>query len=319
MSDIRVKSELEASQKRRPGATTGFEAQLEGPRRSAVTPLGLMADFIDGAFVDGRLDDNELQGLRVLAGLRSAAPPAAAPTPQTAAPAPQTAAPAPTPAEATASPPTCDHGPSTGESDPSFMTRVADTLSQSRDLEASEWQVLDIAHRLSRATPDMQMSFLGALLDMMKDGDIDQQDDHEVARLDGFVDGLFALSGPRPTWGSAPHTRSIAQFLREALADNRLGEAELTALRALLDASRSASAPAPLPTPAPTPAATPIERPPRTDAVFEPAPDWATTNRSSAWYQRLQNQIDKIVRSGGLAEDLGANVKNRLRSYDESR
>jgi hypothetical protein len=97
MSDVQVPIDKEYdSTKRRPGAN-GFGDMLSrggSSSNAGATPYSLMADFIDDAFEDCTLDKNEVEGMKVLAGLSPGTKTACPPTVAQPTPAPTRGAPA---------------------------------------------------------------------------------------------------------------------------------------------------------------------------------------------------------------------------------
>jgi hypothetical protein len=299
MSDVRVPIEKEYDNpKRRPGAG-GFKDLLSGggcwPAAGA-NPYSLMSDFIDEAFEDCKLDDNELAGMKVLAGMAPGGQPAA-PKAQCLAPG-QPAPPdkAPCEGQAPASPAACP--PVDGNQPTNFKAEVARTLDKSEDWDSGEHMAVDTAQRLIDASSERQMAFVEQLWQLMSDNDIDQANDGEGSRLDAFVDGLFAVD-PSPTGASKPgdpsanSNNAVREYLCQAMRDNKLSERELAGLRTLLGGA-----------PAEHPARPESPRADRPDA--RPAPDRSTTQR-----QRLNANMDWLISIGAISIDVGEGVKTR--------
>jgi hypothetical protein len=188
MSDVRVPIEKEYDNpKRRPGAN-GFNELLSGRGssiESAASPYSLMSDFIDHAFEgDCKLDQNELGGMKLLAGYEpSTAKPCPPPTVH---PAP---APAPPVAEEncpTAEPPKC---PPEAMSPKEFMQEVGKRAIDSTGCAGAESKMIDQATRLTHARRDQQTAYLDKLTEFILSGQ--QIDDEEAASLDNFVDDLL--------------------------------------------------------------------------------------------------------------------------------
>jgi hypothetical protein len=271
MSDVRVPDEKEHEMaKRRPGAH-GFKDlyATQGHSCTGATPYGLMSDFLGEAFEDGKLDDNELAGMKVLAGL--------APRPEST-PAPVAAQPSPTTEGSTLS------------------TQVGAKLDESKDWDSGEQRVLQLAQRLWNASRKQQDAFMEEMCRLMRDGDISSSD---ASRLDGFVDGLFS----KDTWSSDKPTRRagtdgggynvVRDFLSEAMSNGTISDAEWQALMALLS----------------QPTTTPIDsnryepQPVRADPAerrFDPSTTQAA--RASRW-------IDEMVASGGISYETGERAK----------
>lgn len=302
MSDVRVPIEKEYDNpKRRPGAGN-FKELLAGggclPTAGA-NPCSLMSSFIDEAFEDGTLDDNELAGMKVLAGMTPAGQPA---TPQAASRAPGQPAPpdkAPcegqTPAGAATCPPIDEHEPA------HFHAEVAKTLDKSKDWDSGEQMAADTAQRLINASSEQQMAFLDELWDLMSDNDIDEANDGEGSQLDAFVDGLFAvnpsLTGPsQPSENSASGDNVVREFLCQAMRDKQLSDRELAGLRALLGGSSADQTARP-------------QRPRKDRPDARPAVDRSTTE-----LQRLDANMDWLVRIGAISIDVGEGVKARSRN-----
>jgi hypothetical protein len=181
MSDVRVPIDKECdSTKRRPGAT-GFGDMLSrsgcSPNAGA-TPYSLMADFIDDAFEDNKLCSNELEGMKVLAGLAPGEKPACPPTNVQ------------PPRCETPAPPACPPEPMSPKD---FMKEVGEKAITSKGCSSAEGRMIDLATRLTHANLNQQRSFLGRLDEVIaSDGEIDEA---ESRRLEAFVNDL--LKPPR--------------------------------------------------------------------------------------------------------------------------
>jgi hypothetical protein len=282
MSDVRVPIEKEYDNpKRRPGGGNFKDLLASGSCLPAVAanPHSLMSSFIDEAFEDGKLDDNELAGMKVLAAAeRPAAPPGKMPCEDQ------------TPTSPATSPPA-------GECEPAhFNSEVAKALDKSKDWDSGEQMAADTAQRLMYASNEQQMAFLDELWALMCDDDIDQSGEGEGSQLDAFVDGLFSAGpsptdAPRPSSGNSGRDNVIREFLCQAMRDNKLSEQELAGLRALINGS---------PTAQPT-------RPdhPREDRP-EPRP---VIDRSTTQQQRVDANMDWLVRIGAISIDMGERIK----------
>jgi hypothetical protein len=301
MSEVRVPIEKEYDNpKRRPGAGN-FNDLLAGggclPAAGA-NPHSVMSSFIDEAFEDCKLDDNELAAMKVLAGMTPAGQPAA-PQPECRAPsqpAPPDKAPCEgqTPAGPATCPPVDEHKPT------NFNTEVARTLDKSKDWDFGEQMAADTAQRLINASSEQQMAFLDELWDLMSDDDIDEANDGEGSQLDAFVDGLFAVN-PSRTGASKPGEQSansnnvVREFLCQAMRDNTLSDRELAGLRALLGGSSA-------------------EKTARPERLRNDRPDARpAVDRSTTELQRLDANMDWLVRIGAISIDVGEGVKARSR------
>jgi hypothetical protein len=193
MSDVRVPIENEYDNtKRRPNAS-GFNELLSRGGCSAGAagnPYSLMSDFIDYAYEDCKLDDNELAGMKVLAGLPPSTKPAEPP------PTVHPASVQPGPVQQ----PACEAPPApTQECDPMtphvFMQEVGKRAVQSRGSCGGEGKMIDSASRLTDASRARQDAFLSKI-DEYLCGDC-MIDEDEGLRLDAFVDGLLSSAPPR--------------------------------------------------------------------------------------------------------------------------
>jgi hypothetical protein len=196
MSDVRVPIEKEYDNPKRRSGGNGFSDLLSGRGCStggAANPYSLMSDFIDHAFEgDCKLDQNELEGMKVLAGLTPGEP---------------HVAPAPTSPPA-AAPPMCEPQPECPPptmSAEEFMQEVGKTVVQSKGCTGAESKVIDQAARLTDAVFEQKKAFLNKLGDMARSNCA--IDDEEAAALAGFVDGLLASSAKAP----APHRPGTEQ------------------------------------------------------------------------------------------------------------
>jgi hypothetical protein len=290
MSDVRVPDEKEHEMaKRRPGAH-GFKDlyATQGHSSTGATPYGLMSDFLGEAFEDGKLDDNELAGMKVLAGL--------APRPQpTPAPAAQQPSPQPAPAPS-CNDESCEPSPATEGS--SLPTQVGAKLDESKDWDSGEQRVLQLAQRLWNASLKQQDAFMEEMCRLMRDGDMSSSD---ASRLDGFVDGLFSKdsgSSGKQTPRSGSGTENgrydvVRDFLSEAMSNGTISDAEWQALMALL--SQPTTTPVDSNRYEPQPVrAEPAER------RFDPSTTQAA--RASRW-------IDEMVASGGISYETGERAK----------
>lgn len=288
MSEVRVPIDKEYDNpKRRPGAGN-FKDLIAGSGclpAAGTNPYSLMSSFIDEAFEDCKLDDNELAAMKVLAGMTPAGQPAAPDK-------------APCEGQAPAGPATC---PPVDEHKPThFNTEVAKTLDKSKDWDSGEQMAADTAQRLINASSEQQMAFLDELWDLMSDDDIDEANDGEGSQLDAFVDGLFAVD-PSRTGASKPGEQSangnnvVREFLCQAMRDNTLSDRELAGLRALLGGSSA-------------------EKTARPERLRNDRPDARpAVDRSTTELQRLDANMDWLVRIGAISIDVGEGVKARSR------
>jgi hypothetical protein len=285
MSDVRVPIEKEYDNpKRRPGGGNFKDLLASGGCLPAVgaNPHSLMSSFVDEAFEDGKLDDNELAGMKVLASMapagRPAAPPDKTPCEDQTATSPATSPPA-------------------GECEPAhFKGEVAKALDRSKDWDSGEQMAADTAKRLVSASSEQQMAFLDELWALMCDDDIDESSEREGSQLDAFVDGLFA-SGSSPTddpWPGGVNSgrdNVIREFLCKAMRDNKMSEQELAGLRALINGS-------------------PTEQPTRPDHPREDRPEpRPVIDRSTTQQQRVEANMDWLVRIGAISIDMGERIK----------
>jgi hypothetical protein len=199
MSDVQVPIDKEYDNpKRRPGAN-GFGDMLSRggcSTNAGATPYSLMADFIDDAFEDCTLDNNEVEGMKVLAGLAPGAKPACPPT--VAQPAPAPAPPAEPPrCETPAPPPACAPAPPPCPPEPmspkDFMKAVGEKAVTSKGCSDAESKMIDLSLRLMHANLNQQQSFLGKLDEYIESGC--EIDDEESCRLEAFVNDM--LKPPR--------------------------------------------------------------------------------------------------------------------------
>jgi hypothetical protein len=302
MSDVRVPIEKEYDNpKRHPGAGNFNDLLAGRGSPPAANQFSLMSSFIDEAFEDCKLDDNELAGMKVLAGMTPAGQPAAlkaeCQVPSQPAPPDKARCEDKAPTGPAACPPVDEHKPT------NFNADVAKTLDKSKDWDSGEQMVLRTAQRLICAAREQQMAFTEQLCKFMSDGDIDESTNAEGSRLDAFVDGLFASSAPFAATSSPStehpmlHQQGVIQdVLSEALSNNRLSEGEWAALRALLDGPTSAHR---------NSEAVPAHRPER---PFDPATTAAA--RQSRW-------IDDLVASGGISYETGERAKGASRRRSE--
>jgi hypothetical protein len=167
MSDVRMPIDKELdSTKRRHGANcfSDMLSHNSSSPNARATPYSLMADFIDDAFEDNKLSSNELEGMKVLAGLDPGARPAGPPT--------------------NVQPP-----PPEPMSPEEFMKEVGEKAITSKGGSSAESKMIDLATRLMHATLNQQQSFLGRLDDYIaSDSEIDEAESH---RLEAFVNDLL--------------------------------------------------------------------------------------------------------------------------------
>jgi hypothetical protein len=272
MSDIRVKIEPENDNaKRRTGAGNFSNFLSSGGSGTGLSQRALMADFLDDAWEDHKLDNNELEGMKVLAGMPSGAQ--AAPSPATRCPADETK----------------PHN---------FKAEVAAALDKSKDWDSGEQMAFDTAQRLVDASDEQQMAFVDELWKLISDNDVDEASDGEGTRLDAFVDGLFATN-PSPSGASPPGKHgahkgdAVGEFLCQAMRDNKLNEQELARLRTLINGASEEP-----------PARAESPRAPRPES--RPAPDHSSTE-----LQRLNSNMDWLVSIGAISIDVGERVKAR--------
>jgi hypothetical protein len=119
-----------------------------------------LSDFIEKAFADGKLDDNELKGLKALSGNDGG------------------------------SKDTSKSGDN-GSTPQDFMSQLADIADKSEGFGPGEEKMLDQGKRLMNATPEQRQAFLDKAQSMMDDKDINEKDDKEGSQLESFVDGLL--------------------------------------------------------------------------------------------------------------------------------
>lgn len=194
MSDVRVPIDKETDSAKRRSGASGFSEMLahggSSPNAGA-NPYSLMADFIDDAFDDCKLDHNEVEGMKVLAGYTPCAakpaPPAETPCP------PKAEHPQPPPAAAPCPPreqqPPC---PTEALSPKDFMQEVGKKAVQSKGCSSAEGKMIDLATRLMHANLNQQQAFLGRIDDYIASGS--EIDEAESFRLSAFVDGLLEPS-----------------------------------------------------------------------------------------------------------------------------
>jgi hypothetical protein len=254
MSDVRVPIEKEYDNPKRRHAGTSFGDLMA--RQSCATQPGasvyaLMSDFQDKALSDGKLDDNELAGMRVLAGMTpttQAAQQSSCPSP-----AGTQAMPAQTPPASAATAPTAQPNTQSCDSQPEatptagtarhFNQAVATELDKSKDWDSGETMVMQTAQRLANATLQQRTAFMEQLCKMLADNDIDESGRGEASQLSAFVDGLFAAEMPPKVpsaWSggqatSAPREEVIRNYLRHVLSHDRVSRDELLELRRLVD------------------------------------------------------------------------------------
>ncbi len=292
MSDVRIPDEKELEMgKRRPGAH-GFKDVYASGGSSAANPYSLMSSFIDEAFEDGELDDNEVAGMKALARLAPNSRPAHPPQDGC-----TTAAPAPAPVTT---------APASGD----FESTVNRTLDKSEDWDSGEQMARDTAQRLLGASSNQQWAFLDKLLELMSDNDLDESQDGEGAQLDAFVDGLLAINPPPDNRGGwTPGQRNgysdalVSDYLCKAMSDGKLSAIELDTLRLLLDRS-------------PSNGSAPGGDNPNT---YLPAPNTVRPNTAGPSYatsnvQRSDEGVDAIVARGGISIEIGERAKEVLRS-----
>jgi hypothetical protein len=292
MSDVRIPDEKELEMgKRRPGAH-GFKDVYASGGSSAANPYSLMSSFIDEAFEDGELDDNEVAGMKALARLAPNSRPARPPQDGC-----TTAAPAPAPVTT---------APASGD----FESSVNRTLDKSEDWDSGEQMARDTAQRLLGASSNQQWAFLDKLLELMSDNDLDESQDGEGAQLDAFVDGLLAINPPPDNRGGwTPGQRNgysdalVSDYLSKAMSDGKLSAIELDTLRLLLDRS-------------PSNGSAPGGDKPNT---YLPAPNTVRPNTAGPSYatsnaQRSDEGVDAIVARGGISIEIGERAKEILRS-----
>jgi hypothetical protein len=185
-NDVRVPVEKEYDNpRRRPGAG-GFSELLAGrscSAGSATGPFSLMSEFLDKAFEgDGKLDQNELEGMKVLAGL----------VPGHGRPQPHEAQ-----APCRPEPPKCEPEPSRAPMcAEDFMQEVGKLVVQSRGCAGSEGKAIDQAARLMNAKFEQQAVFLRMLQDMVRShGRIN---DEEANQLASAVDCMLGRHSTRP-------------------------------------------------------------------------------------------------------------------------
>jgi hypothetical protein len=297
MSDVRVPIEKEYDNpKRRPGGTNFNDLLARSDCPPANNPFSLMSSFIDEAFDNGTLDDNELAGMKVLAGL--------APAGQTVAPQAEGGAQgqhappdkAACESQTSAKPVSCS---ATDNKSINFNSEVAKTLDKSKDWDSGEQLAADTAQRLINASSEQQLAFLERLCKSIADNDIDEANEGEGSELVAFVDGLFARA-PSNTGSNPPRSNErqegdssvIRDFLCKAMSDNRLTDNELAALRALVQIPTSE------------------HRRPSSDAgQTRPGPvDPATTLDG-----KYGAYMDRLVASGGISYDTAERAKATLR------
>lgn len=208
MSDVRVPIEKEYDNpKRRPGAN-GFNDLLSGRSCStggAANPYTLMSDFIDHAFEgDCKLDENELEGMKLLAGYE---PGAAKPCP------PPTVHPAPVPA-----PPAAEESCPSAEtpkcqpeamSPTEFMQEVGKKAIDGKGCASAESKMIDQATRLMNARREYQTAYLEKLNELILSGQ--QIDDNEAESLDNFVDDLLKQTPTNREEHASRRTHSPSQ------------------------------------------------------------------------------------------------------------
>lgn len=222
MSDARVKFEVENDPaKRRTGAGNFSGLLSSGSGGAARSQYALMADFLDEAFEDHKLDGNELEAMKVLAGMTPGCKTTTLPSPAALACAP--AAP---------------------EAPYDVKAEVARELDKSKDWDTGEQMVLDTVNRLMGATREQQMAFTRELCRLMSDNDVDESGGSEGTSLDAFVDGLLGGESRTPAPARAalgPVGQScndrVRDYLSEAMKDKRVSCDELDSLRSLLNGS----------------------------------------------------------------------------------
>lgn len=248
MSDTRVETgkDLEGSKRRSGSGNFGSFLSSEGGQANQ-RGYRMIADFLSEAFEDKKLDDNELAGMKVIAGMatRDQSPTAHlncrgfdqnSRSEQ---------------AEDTKECRNSSHGENScgaeidGQSG-DFTSMVSNELSKSKNQGPGERLAAEAANRLTKASREQQITFFEKLKEMMKsDGDIDETNHAEGSKLTAFVDGLLSQKSQAPSdmshksFGERQNHDLIRDFLSEAMSNNRLSHGELAALVALIDKESS--------------------------------------------------------------------------------
>lgn len=190
------------------GSTSDSSAKdsSAGPVTSEV-----LSQFIESAFEDGKLDNNEVEGLKALAEKASD-----------------------TGATGQSAGTSDDSGTDETKSESSddltpqdFMSQLTDIADKSDGFGPGEEKMLDQGKRLMNAKPEQQQAFLDKAESMMGDNDINQKDDGEGDELEAFVHGLLDKSSESSggTEGSGDtQEKSFMQKVDDLLAESQGGD-----------------------------------------------------------------------------------------------
>jgi hypothetical protein len=167
----------------------------------------LLSKFLDGAFEDGKLDKNELAGLKALTKLASGNQESTGKTEDS---------------STDESDSTSSEGPTPQE----FMSKLNDIASESKNKAngfkpgSGEDNMYEQAKRLMNATPEQRQAFLDKASELMDGGKINKQED---AELKGFTDGLLNDSSNSTEEGSETEKPFMDQ-VEDLLAQSQGGD-----------------------------------------------------------------------------------------------
>jgi hypothetical protein len=150
--------------------STGDSSESSGTSEAG---MELLSKFLDGAFEDGKLDDNEMKALETLADTVGGS-------------------------EGSDESEGTDGTDGTDESDDSgetseltpqdFMSELNGLADETKGLTDGEKKMLEAGKGMINATPEQQQAFLDKAKELSADGEID---DNKAAELEGFADGLM--------------------------------------------------------------------------------------------------------------------------------